>query len=56
MPKRLPKCCAATRSTRILGALGFDEKGDFTGIEMWSWYQGENGTVVKAPSELPPTE
>ena len=41
----------------MLGTLGFDEKGDVTGIEMWSWYRWENGTVVeKAPSELPPTE
>ena len=34
----------------MLGTLGFDEKGDVTGIEMWSWYRWENGTVVeKAP-------
>ena len=41
----------------FLGTLGFDEKGDVTGIEMWSWYRWENGTVVeKAPSELPPSQ
>jgi branched-chain amino acid transport system substrate-binding protein len=41
----------------MLGTLGFDEKDDVTGIEMWSWYRWENGTVVeKAPSELPPTK
>jgi hypothetical protein len=41
----------------MLGTLGFDEKDDVTGIEMWSWYRRENGTVVeKAPSELPPTK
>ena len=31
----------------MLGTLGFDEKGDVTGIEMWSWYRWENGTVVE---------
>jgi ABC-type branched-subunit amino acid transport system substrate-binding protein len=48
--------CSHTFDT-MLGTLGFDEKGDVTGIEMWSWYRWENGTVVeKAPSELPPTK
>ena len=54
MPKRLPSAAQlhVRRCTR-----GCDEKGDVTGIEMWSWYRWENGTVVeKAPSELPPTE
>jgi hypothetical protein len=56
MPKRLPKCCAATRSTRCWHPR-LRREDDVTGIEMWSWYRWENGTVVeKAPSELPPTE
>ena len=57
MPKRLHKVPRSHTFDTMLGTLGFDEKGDVTGIEMWSWYRWENGTVVeKAPSELPPTE
>ena len=41
----------------MLGTLGFDEKGDVTGIETWSWYRWDNATVLeKDPTGLPPTE
>ena len=58
--RRLPVEQVARQGCHLRGdgvTLGFDEKGAITGIEMWSWYRWENGTVVeKAPSELPPTE
>jgi branched-chain amino acid transport system substrate-binding protein len=41
----------------MLGTLSFDDKGDVTGAEMWSWYRWENGRMVeRAQAELAPTE
>jgi branched-chain amino acid transport system substrate-binding protein len=41
----------------MFGTLGFDDKGDVTGAEMWSWYRWENRRMVeKAQAELAPTE
>jgi branched-chain amino acid transport system substrate-binding protein len=41
----------------MFGRLGFDEQGEVTGVEMWSWYIWKDGRMVeKAPSELPSTD
>ena len=35
----------------MFGTLGFDDKGDFTGFEMWSRYRWENGTAAEGLKE-----
>jgi hypothetical protein len=36
----------------VLGRIGFDAKGDVTGIEPWGWYvrKGDNYVPLERPS------